>query len=74
MPHVRRGPPVLVVVRAHAVADVTVYRCVATPATWRGQEAAEVRGGGVSGLLGWGTVPYTLGGRKHRPSASEESS
>jgi len=54
---------------------VTAYRCVVTPATWRGQEAAEGgRGGGVSGLLGWGTVPYTLGGRKRRPSASEESS
>ena len=32
------------------------------------------RASGVSGLLGWGTLSDTLGGRRRRPSASEESS
>ena len=31
-------------------------------------------GSGVSGLLAWGTLPDTLGGKSRRPEASEESS
>ncbi len=72
LPHVGRRPLELGGVRAHAVADVTAYRCVVTPTTWRGQEAAEAAEFPVS----WrgGTLPDTLGGRRRRPSASEESS
>ena len=70
-PPVGRPPLAAGGVRAHAVADVTAYGCMVTPATRRGQEAAGAAEVQVSWAGAHFPIPWAAAGAALR---SEESS